>query len=135
MKKQFKLNTKLLIETLSQQSITGKDENIRKYIFDKLEAIKDVTVSEDKYGNIMATKGISNLYPCVCCHYDTVHSIIKDKKVKQERDLLYAFSYSNKSQTGIGGDDMLGVALCLQLLSEVDIIKACFMRDKLCHLI
>lgn len=100
----FKLNTRLLIQTLSQQSCKNHDEEMFNYIKNSLAQIKGVTTQVDDYGNILATKGKAELYPCVCSHYDTVHAIIPDKKIIQEQDLLYAFSYTKMSQIGIGGE-------------------------------
>lgn len=99
----FKLNTKLLIQTLSLQSKHKDDEEARLYIFDKLSEIKNIEVEEDDFGNILVKKGNANLYPAICSHYDTVHYRVPDKIIKQEKDLLFAFSYTNKTQVGIGG--------------------------------
>lgn len=126
----FKLNTKLLIQTLSLQSKHKDDEEARVYIFDKLSEIKNIKVEEDDFGNILVKKGNADLYPAVCSHYDTVYNRVPDKIIKQEKDLLFAFSYTNKTQIGIAGDDLVGVSLCLQLLQEIDNIKVVFFRSE-----
>jgi hypothetical protein len=90
----------------------------------------NVTVEEDRYGNIYVTKGVTNDYPCLVAHTDTVHSIVKEFAVFQNGDTLFAFDNKKGKQTGIGGDDKVGVYIVLQALLDVPVMKAVFFRDE-----
>lgn len=85
--------------------------------------VKGVKVVIDEIGNILITKGVSDFYPCVTAHLDTVHSWgaidIQEKK-----------SGVFTSAIGIGGDDKCGVFVCLELLKKLPILKVAFFQGE-----
>lgn len=112
-----------LIETLSIPSVFGKEDLMRQYIIDVLNK-NGINHYTDKYGNVYATKGDAEYYPCVVSHIDTVHRI-EEFTVHEDNYILTAWDKNNE-QTGIGGDDKAGVFVCLELLEHFDTIKAAF---------
>lgn len=117
------INTQLLKEILAIPSKYGHEERIRTFLMDYL-ALNHISHYEDKFGNIYAQKGVSNYYPCVIAHMDTVHDII-DFDVIEEAGVLYAKD-KNGSPTGIGADNKAGILVCLELLNYFDNIKVAF---------
>lgn len=81
-------------------------------------------------GCIYATKGESISYPCIVSHMDTVHEICEDLTVIESNGKLTGFNTVTMKQTGIGGDDKVGVFIALQCISSFDNIKAVFFRDE-----
>lgn len=82
-------------------------------------------------GNIYATKGKSKNFPAFVAHTDTVHKIIQTGlpnnrlHVSEYNDHLFALTPECK-QTGIGGDDKVGVYLALRMLKKLDACKVAF---------
>lgn len=112
-----------LIDVLSIPSYFGQENLIREYIINFLNE-KGINIYVDKYGNVYATKGESEYYPCVVAHMDTVHKI-KELNIQEDNYILTALD-NNGKQTGIGGDNKAGVFVCLELLEHFDTIKAAF---------
>ena len=81
-------------------------------------------------GNIYATKGNADTYACVVSHMDTVHAISSDLTVVRIGDNLTGFNKHTMKQTGIGGDDKVGIFVCLEVLRNFDDIKVAFFRDE-----
>jgi hypothetical protein len=81
-------------------------------------------------GNIYVTKGHSTRFPCVVAHTDTVHELVQDLTVIQVGDNLTGFNAVEMEQTGIGGDDKVGIYIALECLEKFDNIKAAFFRDE-----
>jgi hypothetical protein len=83
-------------------------------------------------GNIYVTKGISDSYPCIVSHTDTVHRIIPDDHFTIIANDEFAIGYdrAKMSATGCGGDDKVGIFICLQMLQEFDAIKVAFFADE-----
>jgi tripeptide aminopeptidase len=118
-------NEKLLIEVLGWQSESRKEEEqiiptLREY----LKGIKGITVENDTHGNIFVTKGKADLYPCIVSHLDQVHKYAEDKRIIKNGDYLLAFN--GPKQVGTGGDDLVGVFMCLSFLKSIDNIKVAF---------
>lgn len=78
---------------------------IKKFLFSLKQTQKSsvIKIEEDGYGNIYVTKGKASSYPAIVSHVDTVHNIVKDYRVYQQGDILFAFSSAKKKQVGIGG--------------------------------
>jgi tripeptide aminopeptidase len=112
-----------LIETLSVPTFSGKEDRMRQYIIDTLNK-SGIDNYTDKYGNVYATKGLGEYYPCVVSHIDTVHRI-EEYSVHEDNYTLTAWD-ENGEQTGIGGDNKAGVFVCLELIERFDVIKAAF---------
>jgi tripeptide aminopeptidase len=117
-----------LIEVLEIQSYTGKDSLMREYLAKELAEIPGITVYENQ-GNIYVTKGCAP-YPCVVSHIDTVHKIVENLTAITIGRNITGFNTVTMEQTGIGGDDKVGVFVCLQMLKEHDDIKVAFFRDE-----
>lgn len=134
MTENLNISLRMLRKVLSIQSHsnrTGSDEdiNMRNYVKSVLSS-NNICFWEDKYGNIYAHKGESETYPCIVSHMDTVHSHIKDFTIKKLDEYLYAFNNISIKQTGIGGDDKVGIYLTLQFILDNDIVKAVFYRNE-----
>lgn len=124
-----RIDLRLLTETLFIQTETYDDEEMLTFIKNELSQI-NVTVEEDGYGNIYVTKGNTKDFPCLVAHTDTVHDIISDFRVMRNEDTIFAFDGVKRKQTGIGGDDKVGVYILLQALRDIPAMKAVFYRNE-----
>ena len=123
-------NLKLLKETLSLICNTLEQEaNVIEFIknFIKKNNIK-CTIVLDEHGNLLITKGKAKRYLGIVSHLDDVHHGQTDKVVYQNGDCLFAME--NALQTGIAGDDKVGVFLCLRALKHFDNIKVAFFSQE-----
>ena len=112
-----------LVEVLSIPTFYGKENLMREYLV-KILNEKNIDNYVDEYGNVYATKGSAEYFPCVVAHIDTVHEIT-DFEVIEENYSLSAIK-PNGEPTGIGGDNKAGVFVCLELLDHFDNIKVAF---------
>lgn len=117
-----------LIDVLSVQSESYNQYRMFAYIVRELKRLGCTYYSHN--GNLYATKGIADKYPCVVSHMDTVHDIGEDLTVLEIDGVLTGFNRYTMTQSGIGGDDKVGVFICLQALEHNDNIKAAFFRDE-----
>ena len=108
-----------LIDILSIQTTSGNEFDMIAYIHDFCSALPNVK-SRIKDNNVYVTKGKSTSYPCMVSHTDTVHSIHKHFSVHEVNDQIFAYSTDDMQQVGVGGDDKVGIWLCLQMLMSVD---------------
>ena len=121
---------KRLEQVMSVQSESYKVTEMNKFLRDELNEIKGVVFNFHK-GNIYVTKGKATSYPCIVAHTDTVHTIIDDFQVKTlNNDIMYAMDGKTGLQTGIGGDDKVGIYVALEMLRNHDIMKCAFFRDE-----
>lgn len=125
------INVEKLIEVLNIQSHSKDESRMVQYLVDKIldmiENGEDIFVEYDEEGNIYITKGLANFYPTVVSHIDTVHDVNMNAIVKyNENGDLIAFDTVKNEQYGIGGDDKVGVYVCLDMLSKFDTIKVAF---------
>ena len=112
------------------QSVTGNTGKMIDYIINRAKEIPDITGIRVDDGNIYITKGIADSYPCVIAHTDTVHNIVNDFEVFTRRGIMFAMDFENCVQTGIGGDDKVGIFVALEALRKTDAIKVAFFRDE-----
>jgi putative aminopeptidase FrvX len=81
----------------------------------------------DNLGSVLITKGKpkegDEYYPLIGAHMDTVHNMVV-KEIVENKNILTA--WNNGEQVGIGGDDLAGVAICLELLLIMPILKVGF---------
>lgn len=115
-----------LLDVLMVQTNSENEKRMVLYLDKELRKLK-TPYEIDAAGNVLVTKGKTNLYPCVTSHMDTVHKIVDDFNIYTEvddKDLLFAIS--NKKRVGIGGDDKCGVFACLYLLKIIPQIKVVF---------
>lgn len=117
-----------LIKLLSVQSESLNQFRMFTYIIRELHKI------ECKYftynGCIYVTKGNSNSYPCIVSHMDTVHEIVENLTPIEVNGNITGINAVTMEQTGIGGDDKVGIYIALQSLKKFDNIKLVFFRDE-----
>lgn len=131
-RKQSKVNIRFLTEILSIPSKSKDDAHMINYL-EKYFSNENISYEKDEYGNYYITKGNKALFPCIVAHIDTVHAVIppnKFKVVNIANTLLYAMNIEEGLQTGIGGDDKVGVYIALQALKELKHVKIVLYRDE-----
>jgi tripeptide aminopeptidase len=87
----------------------------------------------DAAGNVYATKGLASTYPCLVAHTDTVHDLIPAGNYGVYRSpdgMLFAWDSLHARQTGIGGDDKVGIYIALSIMNELPACKCAFFRDE-----
>ncbi len=117
-----------LVELCSVQSCSTNEKLMVLYLDRQLREL-GLEYTIDGVGNIIVTKGISNTYPCVVSHMDTVHRFVSEYKLRitKKREL---FAESGKNPTGIGGDDKCGIFSCLYFLKVLPIVKVVFFTQE-----
>lgn len=120
----------LLKVVLSQQSHSGETKPFRNWIKNYITLnIKGARIKVNN-GNMYVVKGKADVYPCIVSHTDTVHKINRNVQVHQQDDILFAYCSNSNRTYGIGGDDKVGVFVCLLMLHELDNVKCAFFRDE-----
>jgi len=122
------MDINLLKEILAIQTYSYQSEQMEAYIINRCEELGYEYVIED--GSIYVRKGFADSYPCIVSHMDTVHRIVEDLTVLQIKDNLTGFNTVTMEQTGIGGDDKVGVYIAFECLKYFDNIKVVFFRDE-----
>lgn len=117
-----------LIEVLSIQSESFKQGRMFNYLLEYCHANNLDCFIDD--GSIYITKGNAEYYPCVVAHMDTVHRIVEDLTVIEIDGKLTGMNKVKMEQTGIGGDDKVGIFIALQCLERFDDLKVAFFRDE-----
>lgn len=94
-------------------------------------------VESDQEGNYYLTKGAAETYPCVVAHLDQVHDYnFGMYRILEDGDTLFAISKRKGKwstmyeQVGTGGDDLVGVWLCVELALKFDAIKIALFVDE-----
>ena len=124
----------LFKDILETQSVSGHVERMTYLIVEYARKF-GADVKVDK-GNVYVTKGkpTANGYPCIVSHTDTVHAIITDEHYSvgydEKNQIIYAYDYSKRNFTGIGGDDKVGIYIALAAIRDFPSIKSCFFRDE-----
>ncbi len=123
-------NKQLLLDILNVQSMSYDTKNMEAFILNDVESLGLTAVYDD--GNIYVTKGNATSYPCIVSHTDTVHKIIPQEHYTIIANDEFAIGYDrDKMQaTGCGGDDKVGIYVCLQLLRDLPNVKVAFFRDE-----
>lgn len=130
--KEFNMKEKLK-ELLSIPTKTWEEERLINYLIGHFEE-RGYHYEVDDMGNLYVTKGVSEYYPLVLAHTDSVHEIVDYLVVEEylpnsqgeDKLALKAYTKEGGLPTGIGGDDKAGVFICLQLLERFDVIKGFF---------
>ena len=130
---------KLLKEVLSIPSYFEYEFLVQDFLI-KYGNEKGYDVTQDDYGNVYFEKGKikeNEYFPCVCAHIDTVFNehielieANKRKVIKQHDRMLMAFHPDTDERTGLGGDDLAGVFICLQQMEKFDSLKAAFFVEE-----
>jgi len=117
----------LLMELYKISSPSKKEKDMIRFITNRLEALS-ISYEVDKYGNIYAKKGNSDLYPCIVAHTDEVHP--KRSKgyevIKIKDEIILGYDNNLKQIVGIGADDKNGIWICLKCLEEFEHLKCVF---------
>lgn len=128
------MDISLLKQILSIPTKTGNEAMLVEYLKSYLK-YKSIDFEIDDMGNIIATKGNAEIFPCVVAHTDSVHDAdywieIRDVKRKnaqgEYKAALAGYITDTDIKIGCGGDDKAGVFICLQLLDYFDNIKVFF---------
>lgn len=123
-----------LNEVLTIQTHSGREWRMFAFIVRQLKKAreKDRTIhyAQDELGNIYVQRGSGDSFPCVVAHMDTVHPICEDLSIITVGDKLTGFNRVTMKQTGIGGDDKVGVYIALRCLEMYDNIKIAFFVDE-----
>lgn len=120
----------LLLNILHVQSHSYETKRMEAFIIKHIEHLGLECIYDN--GNIYVTKGVSDSYPCIVSHTDTVHRIIPDDHFTIIANDEFAIGYdrAKMSASGCGGDDKVGIFICLQMLQEFDAIKVAFFADE-----
>lgn len=123
------MNLQKLIRILRIQTETYDQFRMFAYIIREVKTIPGCFYYANK-GNLYITKGTVNDYPCVVAHMDTVHKICEDLTTVKIGENITGFNRYTMQQSGIGGDDKVGVFIALECLHLFDHIKIAFFRDE-----
>lgn len=123
------MNIDYLKKILSIQSYSYDQFRMFAFLIREIKKIEGCSFFVDN-GNIHITKGDHEHYPCVVAHMDTVHKIGSDLTVIDIEGNLTGFNKHDMAQTGIGGDDKVGIYIALECLKRFDAIKVAFFRDE-----
>jgi putative aminopeptidase FrvX len=115
----------ILKEVLAIQTYSGEEWRMFAYIVRQCKRL-GAHIRQDAVGNLYVTKGKSNTYPCVVAHMDSVHKIGEDLTVISNGKMLTGFNFRTMKQTGIGGDDKVGIYIALRCLETFSAIKLSF---------
>jgi len=124
------MNINKLIEVLEIQTETFNQFRMFSYLI--RECVKNNYSYYVHEGNIYVTKGEADSYHCIVSHMDSVHEIESNLTALIIGDNITGFNADTMEQIGIGGDDKVGVFMCLQMLEKFDNMKAVFFRDEEC---
>lgn len=118
---------KRLKELYEIHSPSKNESHLKEYLKKWIDTIPDCEYTEDWYGNMYITKGLSETYPCVVAHLDQVQTKHSDDFKAMESDgVIFGFSKKNKRQEGLGADDKNGIWIAMQCLEKYDAIKVAF---------
>lgn len=117
----------LLKELYGISARTHQEKDMIAFVSRRLTDL-DVTFTIDKVGNIYATKGKADTYPCLASHLDEVHPAReKGYEVIVVRDeFIIGFNNEKREFNGIGADDKNGIWVCLKCLEKYDNLKCVF---------
>jgi len=119
-----------LKEVLSTQATSYDYEETLDFITAKCYELGASNVEIDQHDNLYVTKGKADVYPCVVSHTDTVHDIYRGYKVYSVKGNFVAYDSDKMQQVGVGGDDKVGIWICLEALRHFDNIKVCFFAQE-----
>ena len=120
----------LLHQLYRISSPSGHEGQMMKFIRRRLDQL-GVAYITDKAGNIYATKGIADSYPCIISHTDEVH-FFREKgydavqAVSKDKNIIFGFNHLQRNHCGTGADDKNGIWICLKCLEKFDVMKCVF---------
>ena len=119
-----------LEEVLSTQATSHDYGDTINFLIDKCYEYGADNVEIDAHDNLYVTKGKAQVFPCVVSHTDTVHDIYKGYEVLEQKGNFFGFDNSTMKQVGVGGDDKVGMFICLQMLKKFKNIKIAFFAQE-----
>ena len=127
------MNTQLLKKLYSIHSPSGKEQDMIRFLCSYIGTLPgNISVSQDRYGNLYVIKGTGENYPCLVSHIDQVahchHS--KDFKAIETKDIIFGYSPGKRRFENPGADDKNGIFICLECLKKYDTIKIAFFREE-----
>lgn len=121
---------KLLKKLYKIYSPSGKEWRLRQFIQQRLAEL-GVEMVIDKAGNLYATKGKADTYPCIVAHMDQVQKVhSKDFECIETEDIIFGYSRKNKRQEGLGADDKNGIWIALKCLEKYPVLKCVFFVEE-----
>lgn len=122
------MNKELLKNLYCVFSPSGNEKKMRKFVKRYINrTCLDVTIEQDKFGNLFVTKGTAETYPCLAAHLDQVqHKHSKDFECVEGKDVIFGYSHKSREQQGLGADDKNGIYICLECLAKYDTLKVAF---------
>lgn len=132
-KKGNNMNTQLLKRLYSIYSPSGKEQGMIRFLCSYIRTLPgDITLSQDRYGNLYVVKGKNDTYPCLVSHIDQVphcnHS--KDFKAIETGEIIFGYSPEKRRFENLGADDKNGIFICLECLEKYDVLKVVFFREE-----
>lgn len=119
----MKINKKLFRTICEIQSVSYDMNDISYFIYEYLTE-NNILFDVDIHGNIYINRDYKNV-PCMVAHLDTVHELVEDLTVFECGNIWTGINRKHMIQTGIGGDDKVGIYITLELL-KIHKIKAAF---------
>jgi len=116
---------RLLYDVMSVQTESRYEGPMIDFIL-KWLSDKDYKFHLDDSSNIYITKGVADVYPTYVSHMDQVHNTATSFQIYTAGNKWFAFNKNTMSQVGIGGDDKVGIFICLQALLTFDVCKVVF---------
>lgn len=87
-------------------------------------------VEQDKRGNVYATKGVAELYPCAVAHMDINQDVTENMRIVRTDNWMMAFDDDCGTQVGPGFDDKCGVYFCLEMMKQFEVFKVALFVDE-----
>jgi len=102
---EVKIKEKLLSKILSIQSPSKNEGDMKKFIVSFIHANNiDCKIDIDATGNILVTKGESEIYPCFVSHMDEVNAIQTNRTIFKLNNCLIGLNMNTGAYAGVGGD-------------------------------
>lgn len=116
----------LLYDLYRISSPSGDEFKMIAFLTSKMEEL-GAEVHEDRFGNLYATKGVSDTYPCIVAHMDEVHAYKPNGfRISCVSDMIFGIDMNRKKFSGIGADDKNGIWIALKILEQFDVMKIAF---------
>lgn len=120
------MDKKLLKSLYAIHSPSLGEDDMRDFLVSYIEEI-GVNCKIDETGNVYATKGDAETYPCVVAHMDQVQRLHSaDFRAYESGGIIYGYSRRDRRFEGLGADDKNGIFVALECLKEFDILKCAF---------
>lgn len=118
-----------LVDVLSIQTSTHKQEKMIEYIKNKLNSLK-IKFTQDSSENIIV-KQTDSQATFIAAHMDTVHSLYDNAEIYiTSNENLFMLDAKDTKQIGIGGDDKVGVWALLEILKTHKNVNAIFFSNE-----